>query len=251
MSCGSSGSLFIRKRSVFYHNNETSWSLNVLFHIDYWLSVTLNKMCCPYRIVVSRHSEYTFKNENRVWELELQLRSSINLVEYSLAERQLKGFKLVQQNMLTGQFWFDGTSSPYADINQNNPAQKQQDDKTKHDIKSNTSVLRLIEFLRGTSRVSDFLCATSWTTSGSSSKYRAEHTCESVFMDTGPRGDGGHICQKHQLLCQGSLATLLYLATGVTSQRASYNKSRFSVWCQTCSPWTVSLFASGKPMSPG
>lgn len=103
-------------------------------------------MSCPYRRVVSRHSEYTFKNENRVWELELQLRSSINLVQYSLAERQLKGFKLVQQNMLTGQFWFDGTSSPYADINQNNPAQKQQDDKTKHDIKSNTSVLRLIEF---------------------------------------------------------------------------------------------------------
>lgn len=245
----------IRKRSVFYHNNKTSRSLNVLFHIDYWLSVTLNKMSCPSRIVVSRPSEYTFKNENRVWELEFLygFRSSINLVQYSLAERQIKGFKLVQENMLTGWFWFDGTSSPYADINQNTTQPRNSRPNTisggVFSIKSNTSVLRLIEFLCRTSWVSNFLCATSWTTSGSSSKYRAEHTCESVFTDMGPRGDGGHICQKHQLLCQGSLATLLYLATVVTSQRASDNKSRFSVWCQTGYPWTVSLFPSGKPMT--
>lgn len=40
-------------------------------------------------------------------------------------------------------------------------------------------------------------------------------------MDTSPLGNtSGHICWKHQLLCQGGLATSLYLATTVRWKRA-------------------------------
>lgn len=147
-----------------------------------------------------------------------------------------------------GWFWFGGSSSAHADIKtKHNPAQKRRDDNSQH----NFHVLLLFY------EEQHFWFVGNWIST--SYKLRFQLSLSDVPSNIWivkqiqrwawvwislAWGDGGHICQWQQLLCQGGLATSLYLAAGVTSQPASDHISRFSVWCQRCFPWTVSHFVS-------